>query len=91
MTKVYSLSQEHWAVMTSHVYGMVFEYFRHMGPEVNVLNVDHYVRDTSEKLHAYLLGNTSMGADFSDFQCVAVPKLARLAKFIVDNNYDPGL
>lgn len=91
MSKTYNLSQQHWQVLTPYIAGLVYEYFKHMGSEVKVAHAENYIRDTTEKVHAYLMGNTTMGANFSDFQCVAVPKIARLAKFIVDNNYDPGL
>lgn len=59
--------------------GMIHSYNVQSRVGMSEQEIDNYLLNTLDKVMRHVQGNTTMGADYSDFQCVAVPKLVKLA------------
>lgn len=60
--------------------GLVYEYTVQAKVGLNEERLFLYAQDTLTKALRYVGGDKTMGADYSDFQCVAVPKLAKMVR-----------
>lgn len=79
------LNPDQLRLLTTFVYGQVIRHLIDMSSNVNeetvrMSNVMEYSESTLRLALEQLQGNTSMGPNYSDFQCVAVPQAVEFAR-----------